>query len=220
MEIGQQENGMKIAILGSTGFVGKVLLEKALEKGYEVATLVRDPEKLGVFKEKVHFIQGDIFQASKIEECVEGVEVVFSTVPPEGNTDNPEKYAELMKGLVSIFVKKGIKRFIHIGGAGHAGGIDENWTIGRKFLKYFLEKTWKQGLIAKQLEWEVLKTSNLDWTLVRPPRIKNGTSGKKVYADEKKLKKTVVYVGDLAYFMLDQIESREWIKKAPLVASA
>ena len=37
---------MKIAILGSTGFVGKVLLEKALENGYQPKTLVRNPEKL------------------------------------------------------------------------------------------------------------------------------------------------------------------------------
>ena len=40
---------MKIAILGSTGFVGKTLLAKALERGYQVKTLVRDPEKLGIY---------------------------------------------------------------------------------------------------------------------------------------------------------------------------
>jgi len=34
---------MKIAILGSTGFLGKVLLEKALNAGYQVRTLVRNP---------------------------------------------------------------------------------------------------------------------------------------------------------------------------------
>ena len=33
---------MKIAILGSTGFLGKVLLEKALNAGYQVSTLVRN----------------------------------------------------------------------------------------------------------------------------------------------------------------------------------
>ena len=44
---------MKIAILDPTGFVGKILLEKALEKGYQVKTLVRNPEKLGIFKERV-----------------------------------------------------------------------------------------------------------------------------------------------------------------------
>jgi uncharacterized protein len=35
---------MKIAILGSTGFVGQVLLKKALEQGYQIRTLVRNPK--------------------------------------------------------------------------------------------------------------------------------------------------------------------------------
>ena len=38
---------MKIAMLGSTGFLGTVLLEKALNAGYQVRTLVRNPAKLG-----------------------------------------------------------------------------------------------------------------------------------------------------------------------------
>ena len=210
---------MKIAILGSTGFVGKVLLEKALARGYEVSTLARSPEKLGDFKDKVRVIQGDIFDLAKVRECVEGVQAVLSTVPPEGSTDNPAKYGALMKDLISILNEKGISRFIHIGGAGHAGGVNESWSFGRKFLRFFLQKTWKQGLIAKELEWEALKASNLDWTLVRPPRIAKGSSGGKLYADEQHLKKTTVYVEDLVSFMLDQIESKDWVKKAPLVAS-
>lgn len=49
---------MKIAILGSTGFVGKVLLRKALDKGYQVKTLVRDPEKLGGIQGEGRFRPG------------------------------------------------------------------------------------------------------------------------------------------------------------------
>lgn len=37
---------MKICILGSTGFLGRVVLRKALEDGHEVRTLVRTPGKL------------------------------------------------------------------------------------------------------------------------------------------------------------------------------
>jgi hypothetical protein len=44
--------------------------------------------------------------------------------------------------------------------------------------------------VAKQLEWDVLKGSNLDRTLVRPPHIVNGESTAKVSADEKNLSRT------------------------------
>ena len=210
---------MKIAILGSTGFVGGILLEKALEQGYQVKTLVRNPEKLGNLKDKVEFIQGDITQIDKINECLSGVQAVLSTIPPIRKTKEPETYAEIMDSLVNILKKNNIKRYIHIGGAAHDGGEHEKWTIGRRVLRIFLNIVWKPGLIAKQLEWEVLKKSELDWTLVRPPQIKKGKSSGKIVADEKNLIKTEVYVEDLAEFMLSQIESKEWIKKAPLVAT-
>lgn len=209
---------MKIAIFGSTGFLGKVLLKKALERGYEVKTLVRNPDKLGEFKDKVEFIEGNIFQTEKVEKCVSGVKAVFSTVPPEGDTKEPEKYGKAMKNLINILEKEKIKRLIYIGGAVVLGGENENWTFGRRFLRFFLSMTWKGGLIAKKMEWEELKKSELDWTLIRPPAILPGKSNGKLIADDKNLAKISVYAEDLADFMLDQIDSKDWIKKAPLVA--
>lgn len=210
---------MKIAILGSTGFVGKVLLEKALEKGFQVKTLVKNPEKLGTFRERVEFIQGDVSQTDKLEETVNGSEVVLSAVSPEENTKEPEKHAKVMEDLVEVLERNSISRFIHIGGAAHEGGVDENWTFGRELLKLFLILVWEPGLVAKQLEWEVLKKSNMDWTLIRPPRITKGESKGNLAADEKNLVRTQVNVEDLTDFMLEQITSEKWIKKAPLVAS-
>jgi hypothetical protein len=140
-------------------------------------------------------------------------------VPPERDTRDPEKYALIMKELVKIFDKNGIKRYIHIGGAVHGGGENENWTFKRRLLRAFLNLMWKPGLIAKQLEWEVLQKSQLDWTLIRPPRIGQGKSKAEIVADEKNLASLEIKVEDLAEFMLKQIESNEWIKKAPLVAN-
>jgi putative NADH-flavin reductase len=211
---------MKIALLGSTGFLGKVLLKKALDNGYQVKTLVRNPEKLGELKDRVEFIQGNIFESDKIEETVKETDVVISTVgPPQKKPRNPEKYKTAMEDLVAALKKQNIKRFIHIGGAVHPGGENENWTMGRRFLRLFLNLSWKPGLVAKQLEWEVLKESSLNWTLVRPPQITKGGSTGKVIADEKNLARTKINVEDLSSFILDQINSKNWIKKAPLVAS-
>jgi len=63
---------MKIAILGSTGFVGNTLLPRSLENGYQVKTLVRDPQKLGVYKEKIEFVVGSASESDKLEKTVVG----------------------------------------------------------------------------------------------------------------------------------------------------
>jgi hypothetical protein len=74
-------------------------------------------------------------------------------------------------------------------------------------------------MIAKHLEWEVLKLSDLDWTLVRPPRIANEPASGNISVDEKNLKNLKVSVEDLSDFILLQITSKEWIRKAPLISS-
>jgi putative NADH-flavin reductase len=211
---------MKIAILGSTGFLGKVLLGEALRAGYQVRTLVRNPDKLGEFRNRVEFIQGNVFDANDIEETVLGTQAVLSTVgPPQKNPGDPHKYEQAMKDLVSAMEKQDIKRLIHVGGAVHSGGENESWTVGRRLLRLFLNVVSRPVLVAKQLEWEVLKGSNLDWTLVRPPHIVNGEPVGKVSADDGNLSRTKVNVEDLANFMLAQIHSKDWIRKAPLVAT-
>jgi putative NADH-flavin reductase len=211
---------MKVAILGSTGFVGKILIHKAVAAGYQVKTLARNPEKLEDISGKIEIIQGSVFDPSVVEATIEGTEAVLSTIgPPQRNPGNPELYEKAMKDIVRIMDKHGIKRYIHIGGAGHAGGENESWPLNRRFLRLFLSLFSKPILIAKNLEWEVLKASDLDWTLVRPPRIANEEAKGNLSADEKNLKSLKVSVGDLTDFILEQTTSKNWIRKAPLVSS-
>lgn len=211
---------MKITILGSTGFVGKVLITKAIAAGYQVKTLARNPEKLEEIKDRIEIITGSVFESSSIESAIEGSEVVLSTIgPPQRNPGDPVQYEKAMKKIVSAMDKYGIKRLIHIGGAAHQGGENEVWDFNRKLLRLFLNLLGKQILVAKHLEWEVLKSSDLDWTLVRPPRIANEVASGTISADEKRLKSLKIKVGDLTDFILQQITSQEWIRKAPLVSS-
>ena len=106
------------------------------------------------------------------------------------------------------------------------------WEARSKNSSYYFSTMWfiiaglflllvaKPILVAKQLEWAGLKTSDLDWTLVRPPKIVEGKPTGSVLADEKNLARTQINVDDLADFMLAQITSKKWIRKAPLVASS
>jgi putative NADH-flavin reductase len=212
---------MKITILGSSGFVGRVLIKKAIAAGYQVKTLVRNPEKLEEIKDKVEIIKGSVFDTLSVEAAIEGAEVVLSTIgPPQtGKSFDPYQYEKALKEIVRIMDKNRIKRYIHIGGAVHKGGENETWNFSRKLLRFFLNLVGKQILVAKHLEWEVLKSSDLDWTLVRPPRIANEPASENISVDEKKLKNLKISVEDLTEFILQQISSKEWIRKAPLISS-
>ena len=124
--------------LGATGFVGKVLIKKAIDAGYQVKALARNPEKLEEIKNKIEIITGSVFEPLSVEAAIKGVEVVLSTIgPPQRNPGNSLQYEKAMKNIVTAMDKYGIKRYIHIGGAAHQGGENEVWNFSRKFLDFF-----------------------------------------------------------------------------------
>ena len=62
---------MKVAIFGSTGFVGKYLLKSLINHNHEVYTLVRDgsENKIKNFN-KINIINGDIENQTSIEQTI------------------------------------------------------------------------------------------------------------------------------------------------------
>ena len=64
------------------------------------------------------------------------------------------------------------------------------------------------------------KANNISWTFVRPAMISKGPATGKIIVDDKKLPGSKVTLGDLSRFIVDQISSDEWVKKAPMIATA
>lgn len=53
---------MRISVLGATGPSGLQTVLEALDRGYEVVALVRNPDKLTVTNDKLQVTTGNIFQ--------------------------------------------------------------------------------------------------------------------------------------------------------------
>ena len=73
-----------IALLGATGKVGGLYLKLALEAGFNVRALVRDPGKLPP-REGLMVVKGDSTQSSDVAALIADVDVLVSCV---GNSKN------------------------------------------------------------------------------------------------------------------------------------
>ncbi|PVD18874.1 hypothetical protein C0Q70_21431 [Pomacea canaliculata] len=71
---------MKVAVLGATGPTGVEVVKQALELGYDVVALVRDPEKLATLvkhdKLKVHKV--DVTKQEDLVGPLKGVDGIVS----------------------------------------------------------------------------------------------------------------------------------------------
>jgi uncharacterized protein len=109
---------MKIAVIGATGFVGSAILKEALDRGHEVAAIVRNPDKLAPHA-KLHPKKGDVYNEDEVARLVTGHDAVISAFNP--GWSNPDIYNQQVKGTRAIIngVKKaGVKRLLFVGGAG------------------------------------------------------------------------------------------------------
>lgn len=210
---------MKLAILGSTGFVGKVLVKKALEAGYQVRALARSPEKLGDLRDGVEVVQGDMFDPATLQTLITGVDAVISVAGPplEGRHDS-NRHADSMRLIVNALNAARVQRIITIAGAA-ARLPGRRLGLRQALLRTVLKVVRADVIRTKDIEVRILAESGLTWTIVRPPLIGSGNPTGKVAASDTDMTGTRIDVEDIADFLLSLLHTHDWDRKAPIVSS-
>ena len=207
-----------LALFGATGRTGRHLLQQALERGYNVRVLARDPGKLAVQSERLVVVRGNLKDAACVEEVITGADAVLSVLGPTSN----EPTFEISRGtadIMSTMKRQGVKRLIISAGAG-VGDPGDTPKLFNKLINVALKAT------ARNVYEDMLKTvdqvrgSKLEWTVVRVPRLTDGPKTGQV---------RVGMVGqgtganlsraDMAEFMLKQIDDGQHLHKAPVISN-
>ena len=71
---------MKLLIFGSTGSVGRLLVDQALEQEHAVTAFARDSAKVDARNNNLNVAQGDVLDPSSVEEAVKGHDVVLCSI--------------------------------------------------------------------------------------------------------------------------------------------
>ncbi len=124
---------MKILIAGSSGFIGKSLVERLLKNGFQVDALARNPDSLGEIKNPNFKIEtGDVCDPASLyklegewDACVNAAGLMgkFGVTRDQlraVNVDGPQT-------LYRFCLERGVKHFIHLSTVGVAGPSDEKF---------------------------------------------------------------------------------------------
>ena len=211
----------QITILGATGMVGKNLLQKAIDKRIRVKVLARNIEKLQGFSHAIEVIEGSYFDTAKLQKALEGSDAILSTIGPpmfgELSSDEEDRYINSLTYIIKQMQINKQTRLINISCAG-VKRLHENLPFARKLLRVKLKAESKSTIIIKDRELQLLEQSNLDWTSICPPMIKEGVVGNFVAHENKYLGETVD-LNQLTDFMLAEITNITWLKKVPIVGT-
>ena len=203
---------MKIIIFGATGMVGKQLVQQALFKNYHVKAFGRNVYTTDYLQtENLELVQGALFDENEVFNAIKGCDAVLSAIG--GSPDGSDKTRTLgMKNIIKQMEKAGVKRIVALGGLGVLNAVDSGLLIDKED---YPAKYKTVGLEHKKA-YEMLHETGLDWTFVGSPDIINaGPTGSYVTnADYPPVEnKYKINAGDLAMFMLNELEKNEYIRQ-------
>jgi putative NADH-flavin reductase len=209
---------MRIALLGATGRAGGAVMRQCRAAGYEVQALARRPDAIANTDEGVTTTAGDVRDLSAVSQVISGAEAVVSAI---GGT-KPTNLAVLDQGTAAILTamsQHGVRRLIVIQGF-HLPWSGDPGNFGQQAMNTLL-RVWKRQLHPDTYRMaHRLRGSELDWTLIRMPRLTAGPPDNHYQIGSLALGPwSRVTKGQVAHFTLDCIATGEYVHAAPMIAA-
>jgi uncharacterized protein YbjT (DUF2867 family) len=154
---------MNLVVLGATGGTGRLVVEKALAAGHMVTALVRSPEKLGTSQANLRVISGSATDPESVARALESADAVISTLGGGGSV-----IADSTAAIVVGARQTGVRRVV----------VLSSWLVQRDRMSPVIRLATgiaMGGLIKdKSAGEQLLRQSDLDWTIVYAGMLANG----------------------------------------------
>lgn len=207
----------RVLVIGATGGTGRELVAQALEQGYAVTALVRDPVKLQLTHPRLTVLRGDVLDTQSIDSAMRGQDAVLSALGHRRPWVPSRVQSEGTRNVLRAMEAHGVRRFVcetSIGLGNSAGrlGLFATFLFLPVVLPiYFWDKARQEQVVA---------TSPVDWVIVRPGVLTNGAR-RGVYRHGVDLGSYILTgaIGraDVAEFMLKQLTEDQYLRRAPAI---
>ena len=170
---------MHIVIFGATGATGRCLVEQALDQGYDVTAFARNPAVMPTQHVRLSIVRGDVFHPATVQEAVANQDAVLCTigghdrlrVALSGHPREPGLCTIGTRNILEAMKTLGVSRLICLS----AWGIgDSKGRVPFIFKNVIFPLLMKEEYEDKETQEQLIRQSNLDWTIVRPSRLTNG----------------------------------------------
>lgn len=214
---GAESENRAIALFGATGRTGAWIGLRALRRGIAVRAL-RRPSSMDPLEGKpVTMLEGDVQNPDHAGRVIEGTSAVLVTLgqrPPYSDVFCEAATAAILKAMH----RHGVPRIIALTGA-MIGDMDQGQSRLMQSVAKWIAAQQPAAAADRAGQERLLMESDREWTIVKPPRLTDGPLRSRTRSG------THMRVGllsrisrpDLAEFMLDQIDSSQYVRDRVLV---
>jgi putative NADH-flavin reductase len=212
----------KVLIIGASRGIGLETVSTALRAGHSVRALARSAASIPIQNAGLDKVSGDALDSDTIRKALQDVEAVIQTlgveVSPWAVFERTTLFSQSTRILVDAMKAAGLKRLIAVTGLGAGdsrghGGLFYDAVVFPLLLKRVYDDKDVQ-------EW-IIRSSGLDWTIVRPGLLTNSpaTGRYRVLTASKDWRFGMISRADVADFLVKLINDRALIGAMPLVIS-
>jgi putative NADH-flavin reductase len=212
-----------IALFGGTGRTGIPFIQQALEAGHTIQALLRNPQKLTISHPRLKIIKGDALNPADVDKTIAGTDGAVSLLGQDKNSPS-DFQTRATKLIIDSLKKHNLRRFVSLTGGGVRDTANDKPGFMDNLIVFIMKNIAGAGARNALMDGishaDVIRQSNLDWTIVRGPMLTE---------DPAKGSYQVGYVGtvkgikltraDLATFILAEWKTNAWQGKMPFVTN-
>jgi len=210
---------MKLLVLGATGRTGHEIVTGALREGHDVTALVRDRSRLTIHDPRLRVMAGSATDPAAVDEAVAGHDAVLCTLGPRSPREllRSVLMRASVPALVESMQRHGVRRLVLLSALGAGESASSAPLVPRLAFRTILRQVGADKALAE----DVVRASELAWTIVYPPALTNGpATGSYRHGERLELGASPrVSRADVADFMLAQLADGAYIRKGAIVAS-
>lgn len=207
---------MKLALFGATGTTGTALLDQALDAGHDVRALARTPAKISRTDPRLTVIAGDAKDPAAVAATVTGCDAVLTALGGLADSDSIRVGTAL---ITSAMHQAGLRRIVIIQGF-HLDFPGDPGNLGRKAILPLLWLGSRTLIGDSRAMASAIQASDLDWTVIRAPRITRGGPTGRARTGHLRLGPfNSVTNGNIAELALRSLTDAGTIGTAPMIAN-
>lgn len=166
---------MKFVIFGANGPTGRLAVEQALAEGHDVAAVTRHPDSFPVRSPGLRVVTADVLDAASVDRAVDGGDTVISAVGVPYTKERVTVFSDGAANIVKAMCAHGVRRLVCVSSIGVTGEPAPGETIFfRKVIGPVLLKMGRSLYQDGARMEEVVRSSGLDWTIVRAAGLFDG----------------------------------------------
>ncbi len=208
---------MKIVVFGASGKVGRLVVDKLLQKNHQVTVFIH---KNNPYQENKNLtvIEGSIYDQKDIDKAVKGNSIVISTLG-SWNTKKKNILTSGMEIIIPSMRKHNIKRIITITGA-DAQSKRDRINVTQLLVHFLFGVFARKILIDGERHIQLLESSDLSWTVIRSPRMRS-TGAQGSYRLNLKANKPweSIHRINVAEAICLQVKDDKYLEQSPFVHS-